>query len=272
MTAGTHYDTEDYVRRITALLAQAESTNTPAEAEMYVSKAQELMLSHAISEELIRAAQVKKGVAQEPEKIIRQSVKLTGVYRKVESDIVVAVAFENDCRSVVHDQTWSTPHTYVITVVGHESDVDNVLRLSASLLIQHSTAKRTWERKGGVPTHVSSMEKFKIRRQFTISYAQGVGSRLQLARREAKITVAEAQVEAQRVTIADAQQSVALALVDRKKRVDNWIDEKYGRSLRSVTHNYAGGGYSAAEAGYEAGSRADLGQPRVGGTRPALEG
>src|SRR3546814_17251954 len=47
---------DPWLRRVQAMLAQAESTQFPAEAEALLAKAQELLSRHAIDEEVGRAS------------------------------------------------------------------------------------------------------------------------------------------------------------------------------------------------------------------------
>jgi hypothetical protein len=56
-------------------------------------------------------------------------------------------------------------------------------------------------------------------------------------------------------------------LLSKKERVQDWVDSTYGGTLRSVRRNYSSGGYAAANAGYQAGQNADLGNPRLGGKK-----
>ena len=68
-------------------------------------------------------------------------------------------------------------------------------------------------------------------------------------------------------TVEESSSSVALVLRSRKDRVDEWFDKKYGNSLRSSRQSYRRENYGARAAGSAAGSRADIGQGRVGGRR-----
>jgi hypothetical protein len=242
-------DAAKYADKIAKLLAKAQTT-TPEEAESLVAKAQELMTKYAIDQALLDAM---KGESERREEIIEAVVEYTGTFRMATWRLAQAIAKANTCRVLVSDDT--RQRVCQLYLIGFESDVERARLLDASLQIQMVRALNAWWTSDPVNALLDRNRKFAARRQFMFSFTQGVKERLGAA---VKTATAEATK-----THGD---SVALVLRSRTDRVDDWVDREYGK-LKYTTRNYKGGGASAHGAGLEAGRRADVGQPKVGGQR-----
>lgn len=178
--------------RIRALLAKAESTGYPDEAEALSAKAQHLMARHSIDAALL-AASHDGGTGAGARRI--------GVERPYEGAkalLLDAVAEANRCRSV-----WSSELGFS-TVVGHASDLDAVELLYTSLLVQ---ADRALHR-----GRTSRSRDF--RESFLIAYASRIRARL------AEATAAtEAEESAATPGLLPALASRALAVEDTTRRL-----------------------------------------------------
>ncbi|MEE1729048.1 DUF2786 domain-containing protein [Streptomyces sp. BE282] len=149
--------------RIRALLAKAEATGFPEEAEALTSKAQELMARHSIDEALIAA----RTRSTETPGACRIGVEPP--YESAKAILLDAVASANRCRAV-----WNGDLGFS-TVVGFEADLDAVELLFTSLLVQ-GTAAMTRAEAG---QRASGRKRTKTFRQsFLMAYAQRLGSRL----------------------------------------------------------------------------------------------
>ncbi|MFB8124549.1 DUF2786 domain-containing protein [Streptomyces bacillaris] len=149
--------------RIRALLAKAEATGFPEEAEALTAKAQELMARHSIDEALIAARSHSAGspgacrIGVEPP------------YESAKAILLDAVASANRCQAV-----WNGDLGFS-TVVGFEPDLEAVELLFTSLLVQ-GTAAMTRAEAG---QRASGRKRTKTFRQsFLMAYAQRLGSRL----------------------------------------------------------------------------------------------
>jgi hypothetical protein len=161
---------ERQLDRIRALLAKAESTNFPEEAETYTAKAQELMARYSIDQALLSAG---TGAREQP---LGRRVGVDNPYEAPKVLLLDAVARANRCRSV-----WSKAFGFV-TVLGFPPDVDAVELLFTSLLVQATTAMvRAGSRRDAYGR--SSTRSF--RQSFLVAYAQRIGERLSMATREA---------------------------------------------------------------------------------------
>ncbi|WBB80727.1 DUF2786 domain-containing protein [Micromonospora sp. WMMD882] len=112
--------------RVRALLAKAESTSYPAEAEALTGKAQELMARHSIDEALLET-----GPADQPGGI---RLGTDAPYAGAKALLAQEVAAANRCESV-----WSDDLGFA-TVLGFPADLDAVEVLYTSLLVQATTA------------------------------------------------------------------------------------------------------------------------------------
>ncbi|WP_435176795.1 DUF2786 domain-containing protein [Actinacidiphila sp. bgisy145] len=148
--------------RIRALLAKAESTGFPEEAEALSAKAQQLMARHSIDTAALAAA---GGTG--PDAPTTRRIGVDRPYEGAKALLLDAVAAANACESV-----WSAEYGFS-TVVGHRADLEAVEVLFTSLLVQ---ADRALHR-----GRTSRSRDF--RESFLISYAARIGERLAAATR-----------------------------------------------------------------------------------------
>jgi hypothetical protein len=149
--------------RIRALLAKAEATGFPEEAEALTTKAQELMARHSIDEALLAARTHRPG---SPGAV---RIGVDAPYESAKAVLLDSVASANRCRAV-----WNSDLGFT-TVVGFEPDLEAVELLFTSLLVQGTAAMTKAEagqRAGGRRRTKS------FRQSFLMAYAQRLGSRL----------------------------------------------------------------------------------------------
>ncbi|MFK4065065.1 DUF2786 domain-containing protein [Streptomyces sp. NPDC029674] len=168
--------------RIRALLAKAEATGYPEEAEALTAKAQELMARHSLDEALLAARTHAKDVPA------ACRVGVDAPYETAKAILLDAVAAANHCRAV-----WNEAYGFS-TVVGFEPDLESVELLYTSLLVQ-GTAAMT---KAEAGQRAAGRKRTKTFRQaFLMAYAHRIGGRLAAAGEHA---VTEAAREAARDT------------------------------------------------------------------------
>ncbi|MEN3309678.1 MAG: hypothetical protein V7603_5880 [Micromonosporaceae bacterium] len=156
--------------RVRALLAKAESTTFPEEAEAYTAKAQELMARYSIDHALLAAG---AGTHAEP---VGRRIGVDNPYEAPKVLLLDAVARANRCRSV-----WSSSLGFA-TVLGFVSDVDGVELLFTSLLVQATAAMM---RAGSHRDALGRSSTRSFRQSFLTAYAQRIGERLTEATRQA---------------------------------------------------------------------------------------
>ncbi|MET7594647.1 MULTISPECIES: DUF2786 domain-containing protein [unclassified Streptomyces] len=218
--------------RIRALLAKAEATGFPEEAEALSAKAQELMARHSIDEALLAA----RTHAKDAPGACRVGVEAP--YETAKAVLLDAVARANRCRAVWNDDLGFS------TVVGFEPDLEAVELLYTSLLVQ-ATAAMT---KAEAAQRAGGRKRTKTFRQsFLAAYAHRIGDRLAAA---AEGQVAESAGELLPVLAA---RDVAVA-----DRMEDMFPRTVTTRLRGITD----------AAGWEEGSAAaDRAQVR---SRPRL--
>ncbi len=203
--------------RIRALLAKAEATGFPEEAEALSAKAQELMARHSVDEALLAA----RAPSAEAPGACRIGVEPP--YEQAKAVLLDAVAGANHCRAV-----WNEPLGFS-TVVGFAPDLEAVELLYTSLLVQATTAMTRAE----AAQRAGGRKRTKTFRQsFLAAYAHRVGTRL--------AAVAETQVSDDLLPVLASR---AVAVTDRTDRL---FPETITTRLRGVSD----------AAGWEEGARA----------------
>ncbi|MER0447380.1 DUF2786 domain-containing protein [Streptomyces sp. Edi4] len=154
--------------RIRALLAKAEGTGFPEEAEALTAKAQELMARHSVDEALLAG----RGPGGEVPGACR--IGVDAPYETAKAILLDAVASANHCRAV-----WNSAFGFS-TVVGFEGDLEAVEILYTSLLVQ-GTAAMT---KAEAAQRAGGRKRTKTFRQsFLLAYAGRLGDLLSVAAR-----------------------------------------------------------------------------------------
>jgi hypothetical protein len=149
--------------KVRALLAKAESTEFPEEAEALTSRAQQLMARYSIDHALLAA---QTGNREEP---AGRRLPVDNPYESPKAVLLSEVAQANRCKAV-----WSKALGFS-TVLGFPADLDAVELLFTSLLIQATSALVHEGSKYG-PGGRSRTRAF--RQSFLGSYASRIGERL----------------------------------------------------------------------------------------------
>ncbi|MET9909540.1 DUF2786 domain-containing protein [Streptomyces sp. NPDC006476] len=149
--------------RIRALLAKAEATGFPEEAEALTAKAQELTARYSIDEALL-AAGTPTGDTPGAWRI-----GVEPPYEQAKAVLLDAVAAANHCRAV-----WNEPFGFS-TVVGFAADLEVVELLYTSLLVQatHAMTKAEAAQRAGGRRRTKT-----FRQSFLAAYAHRIGTRL----------------------------------------------------------------------------------------------
>ena len=257
------------VDRISALLAKAERTDNPHEADAYLVKAQQLATAASIDLALARHRHRQR--EREREQAggpIMRTVTIGEKGKRANPHLIalfVVVAHANDAQVDV-----ATNSTYVVAY-GLPSDLDVVDALFASLSVQMVEQAQTWlatgewrettyvrvERRYGFATRTKKPHTAQTARaSFYRAYAARIAERLDEARAAA---VAEAS--------ATAGASTEVALRDKTAQVRAF--HRHTSDARGSWRGYSGAARSdrgrAAAAGRTAAERARLGQaPEVG--------
>ncbi|MFG2091029.1 MULTISPECIES: DUF2786 domain-containing protein [unclassified Spirillospora] len=152
--------------RVRALLAKAESTEFPEEAEALSARAQELMARHSIDHALLAA---ETGEIGGPAGL---RVAVDNPYDSPKAVLLTVVADANRCRAVWHRELGFS------TIVGYPADLAAVEMLFTSLLVQATSAM---VREGPRRDARGRSRTRSFRHAFLNAYAARVGERLREA-------------------------------------------------------------------------------------------
>jgi hypothetical protein len=212
------------LERVRALLAQAESTSYPAEAEAFTAKAHELMTRYAIDAALVNGSATPGGWAT----AVR--IPVDEPYLDTKSLLLQIVAEHSRCRAVFHSRYAMS------TVVGDSDDLAAVQLLFTSLLLQAQQALLT----EGAKVEAGARQRSRTyRTSFLFAYANRIGERL-------------AEVTASVVDDVETATGVSAlpVLADRSAVVDEAVDRLFGDLVESRVN----AGWDAA--GWSSGRRA----------------
>ena len=154
---------EKMLARVRALLAKAEATEYPDEAEALSAKAQALMVRHSLREAVADYDRGRASIA------VARRVWIDNPYVAAKVALVQAVAQANRCRTV-----WIKNMGYVVNL-GAETDLDLVDLLTTSLLVQASRAMLVAGRQYDVRGQARTKS---FRLSFLVAYATRIGERL----------------------------------------------------------------------------------------------
>ncbi|HEX8803819.1 MAG TPA: DUF2786 domain-containing protein, partial [Acidimicrobiales bacterium] len=221
------------LQRVRGLLAKAESTTFPDEAEALTAKAQELMARHAIDAAVLQAERGTAGAG-----VGARRLAVDDPYAASKAMLVEAIAAANRCRSV-----WSKGLGYA-TVFGDEGDLDAVELLYTSLLVQAARALFAQpDGPGGSRAGRAAGRTRSFRQSFLIAFATRVGSRLQ----EAVALATDAY--------ADRHDALLPVLADRRQAADAACDEVFPRVRPTTVSATDPAGW---QAGHDAAEAAQL--------------
>jgi hypothetical protein len=187
--------------RVRALLAKAESTQFPEEAEALCAKAQELISRHALDRLLDDHED-----ADAATDIGTRRIWLDPPYVLAKATLVHEVAAANRCRSVVSEKL------ALCTVVGDPHGLAYVDLLVTSLLVQ---AQRSMLGQGSRTTAWGESRTRAFRQSFLLAFARRVGERL---RETAAAVVAE----------TDDAERLLPVLVGQEQHVDDTCRALFG--------------------------------------------
>lgn len=188
--------------RVRALLAKAESTDFPDEADAFFAKAQELMSRYSLERAVLYA---RDDDGASPVHTGGRRIWLDNPYLSAKSMLVGTVASANRCRAVFDSGLG------FVTVLGERTDVEIVEVLTTSLLVQASRAMVAAGRQVG---RGGQSRTKSFRQSFLVSYAQRIGERLAQASERAESEITESIGDGQLLPVLAAKEEAVQELVD----------------------------------------------------------
>lgn len=233
------------LNKIRALLAKAESTTFPEEAEAFSDKAMELMAQYGIDDAMLAAS----GHSQD--EIVPKTIEIRNPYSGIKAQLLFSIARANSCQAIAHPDRSKQSYSRS-TLVGHASDVERVEMLYTSLLVQ-ATGQLI-----NVRPVFRSDTTSSFRKAWFVGFVDAVYDRLDEIMRRA-------------TAAADTTTpGTALVLVSRDDKVTELFKKMFTDTSKISSPRLVDA--EAYNGGQAAGSRADLGQDRVDGRRRSLAG
>lgn len=242
----------DRAKLIQKLLAKAEAQGTtPEERESFMAKASQLMIKWGVDDAML-AASGRIATEKIVQVMITSDAPKSYSYEMTLVGVKVANAL--GCRGLL--QRTRDGRTNLL-VVGFESDVDRVRQMFQSLALQCTLELGPWFRywlaNDSFATYANGTDKFNAKRSFIRGFADGVATKMRRAKEE---------------VLKTATPGTDLVLVDRGKKVDEYIDSSMSLG-KARGRRYQTDGHGA---GHQAGLRADVGGGAVGGSRTQIGG
>ncbi|MFQ4148845.1 DUF2786 domain-containing protein [Arthrobacter sp. LAPM80] len=164
---------EKTLKLIIKLLAKAEGSPYPEEAQTFQEHAERLMVRYGIQQASIDTEAGKAGRAQEP--MVEERFELGGQLRVGQARGFTEIALAFNTLRVLQATTSSKK---IIYLIGAESDVAQALRLFASLRLQLESAMAAWWLGYPYKPYLSAHEKVLERRQFQVGFLNSVAGRI----------------------------------------------------------------------------------------------
>lgn len=255
-----HRDSDARLDTIRGLLAKAEATTFPAEAEAFVKKATELMARHSIDEAMLWDADTS---GREPPDQI--TLTLLRPFTGQKAILVGGVAQAFGCRAIRHGAPKGAREEK-ISIVGFPSDLSLVETLVTSLFVQLTTALTADD---SAPRNGTASQVAGWRRSFITAFSYTVVQRIEESRAKAKrdsdsaaASPRGAAAGAEAPGDASRPRSTDVVLAARNDEVD----ADFRRRFPNVRSSRVSAGTSRAgiRAGEAAGRKADIGSSRLG--------
>lgn len=239
---------ESVVSKVQKILAKADRTDSPEEAAIFYAKATELMERHMISEAMLAEA----GKA-EKDTIGSRKMPYGSTYWQATRTTLVDLGAALGFRIILHP--WMNKKNGYLMWYGWESELKMGEMLFTSLQIQMVQASNDHMRQS---TNPDKEDRFREKRSFLAAFGQIVANRIAAQRRETRRQVSGEQGSSDLLPV----------LANRDTLLSDYIDSIASKkSVNLKDPAYHPDGYTA---GRHAGSMADIGNPRVGGSRGAL--
>ena len=260
---------EQILTKIRALLAKAESTQFPEEARSYAAKAQELMTKWAIDEAMLRAAQGGNDDERDLASINQTDIWIdANEYRGPKLELLGHLVKVNDCHWVMYRQQYrmidgQRKRQFKVGIIGFPDDRKMIEVMFTSLLTQAAQESLRPEVLDTMTSECAQGgHRIAWKNSFVTAFARSVGARLLAIKRATE----------QQASVQYGENPLAMVLVRKDSLVERKFKEMYPKLRKCKASSHANFVGSAFGLGREAGNRADLGQPKVGGNRHQISG
>ena len=174
-------DLEAMTRRISALMAKADSTNSPEEAQAFYAKAEQLMLRYAIDR-----ASLEKGSKVEKEEVTLVTVAFPHPRERFKALGVFGSSLLNEAIGLTGIAV--NTRTYTITLYGRKADVTHARTIIEAAWRQAENHLRVWRKSSEAYAQVYASADwptyYKMLDSYVFGFCQGAGAKIQEGREE----------------------------------------------------------------------------------------
>ena len=227
-------DLEAMTKRISALMAKADSTNSPEEAQAFYAKAEQLMLRYAIDR-----ASLEKGSKVEKEEVITVTIAFPHTRERFKALGVFGSSLLNEAIGLTGIAV--NTRTYTITLYGRKADVSHTRTIIEAAWRQAENHLRVWRKSSEAYAQVYAASDwptyYRMLDGYVLGFCQGAGAKIKEGREE----------------FIQKTDGAELVLASVKKDVEDMINKlprSRARLPRTESEAYA--------SGYTAGREANL--------------
>ena len=241
-------DLEAMTKRISALMAKADSTDSPEEAQAFYAKAEQLMLQYAIDR-----ASLEKGSKVEKEEVITVNVVFPHTRERFKALGVFGSSLLNDAIGLTGIAV--NTRNYTITLYGRKADVAHARTIIEAAWRQAENHLRVWRKSSEAYAQVYAASDwptyYRMLDGYVLGFCQGASAKIKEGREE----------------FIQKTDGAELVLASVKKDVEdqlNKLPRSRARLPRTESEAYA--------SGYTAGREANLVSELEGNTRGRKRG
>jgi len=227
----------DIARKIRGLLKKAEGSAFEEEADAFLRKAQELMFKHGIDEERLWATDPSRRHKIEIRKVKIPDNKPGSMQKRI---------MLNSIAKVNHCKMWFNQGKGESSVAGYPNDLIFVELLYTSIVTQMAFKQAMAQ------AHASNVHHKTFKSNFADAFASRIHERLMENHRR------------NQVAIQASEPGMAIAIMDRKTEVDNWVKSKYRLGSARGSSNSGTFNSQAYAAGRQAADTTDISGGRGG--------
>ena len=174
-------DLEAMTKRISALIAKADSTDSPEEAQAFYAKAEQLMLQYAIDR-----ASLEKGSKVEKEEVIMVTIAFPHTRERFKALGVFGSSLLNEAIGLTGIAV--NTRSFTITLYGRKADVTHARTIIEAAWRQAENHLRVWRKSSEDYARVYAAADwptyYKMLDSYVFGFCQGAGAKIQEGREE----------------------------------------------------------------------------------------
>ena len=174
-------DMEAMTKRISALMAKADSTDSPEEAQAFYAKAEQLMLQYAIDR-----ASLEKGAKVEKEEVITVTIAFPHTRERFKALGVFGSSLLNEAIGLTGIAV--NTRSFTITLYGRKADVTHTRTVIEAAWRQAENHLRVWRKSSEAYARVYAAADwpayYAMLDSYVLGFCQGAGEKIQEGREE----------------------------------------------------------------------------------------